>query len=60
MPKDKYLEIQHDLGMPLYDIHQALQDLEPDERAMTQSVPPEYHKYLSLFWKVNADQLPPA
>ena len=45
--------------MSVYDIHQALRDSEYDERAMADTVPPEYHEYLPLFRKVNADQLPP-
>ena len=44
--------------MSIYDIHQALRDSEPHERTMAGTVPPEYHKYLPLFRRVNADQLP--
>ena len=49
----------HTFAMLLYDIHQALQDSETDEQAMRNTVPPEYHEFLPLFRKVNADQLPP-
>ena len=41
------------------EIHQALRDTEPDEQAMRNTVPPEYHEFLPLFRKVNLDQLPP-
>ena len=44
----------HTFAMSLYDIHQTLRDSEPDERAMADTVPPEYHEYLPLFQKVNA------
>ena len=59
MTKKKNQETHHTFAMSLYDIHQALQDSEFDERAMTDTVPPEYHKYLPLFRQVNGDQLPP-
>jgi hypothetical protein len=35
---------------------QKLKDDKPDRKAI---VPPEYHKYLKIFEKVNADKLPP-
>ena len=59
MTKKKNQETHHTFAMSLYDIHQALQDSESDERAMADTVPPKYHEYLPLFRKVNADQLPP-
>ena len=58
MTKKKNQKNHHTFAMSLYDIHQALWDSEPDERAMPDTVPPEYHEYLPLFRKVNANQLP--
>ena len=55
MTKKKNQKTHHTFAMSLYDIHQALRDSEPDERAMADTVAPEYHEYLPLFRKVNAD-----
>ena len=55
MTKKKKQKTHHTFAMSLYDIYQALRDSEPDERAMAEMVPPEYHGYISLFRKVNAD-----
>ena len=49
----------HTFARFLYDIHEALQNSESNERTIAETVPPEYHKYLSLFRKVNADQVSP-
>ena len=59
MTMKKTQKTHHTFAISLYDIHQALRDSEPDERAMADILPPEYHEYLPLFRKVNADQLPP-
>ena len=58
MTKKMNQKNHHTFAMSLYDIHQALRDSESDERAMADTVPPEYHESLPLFRKVNADQLP--
>ena len=59
MTKKKNQETHHTFAMSLYDTNHALRYSESDERAMADTVPPEYHEYLPLFRKVNADQLPP-
>ena len=59
MTRKKNHQNHYTFAMSLYDIHQALQDSETDEQAMRNTVPPEYHKFLALFRKVNTDQLPP-
>ena len=57
MIKTKNQKTHHTFAMSLYDIHHALQDSESDNRAMADMVTPEYHEYLPLFRKVNAEQL---
>ena len=59
MTKKKNPKTHNTFAMLLSDIHQALRDGECNERTMAETVPPKYHEYLPLFWKVNADQLPP-
>ena len=59
MTKKKKQKTHQTFAMSLYDIHQPLRDNESDERAMTDTIPPEYHEYLPLFRKVNPDQLLP-
>ena len=49
----------HIFAMSLYAIHQGLWDSKCDECRMAETVPSEYHEYLPLFRKVNADQLLP-
>ena len=48
MTKKKKQKTHHTFAMSLYDIHQALRDSKPDERAMADIVPPDYHEYLPL------------
>jgi hypothetical protein len=43
----------------LNEINTALQELKDDMPDRKAIVPPEYHKYLKIFEKVNADKLPP-
>ena len=45
--------------MSLYDIHQALWEKEPTEEDTLATIPMDYHHFLPLFRKVNADKLPP-
>ena len=59
MTKKKNQKTHYTFAMSLYDIHQALRNGEPDEQAMADTLPPEYHEIFPLFRKVNADQLPP-
>ena len=58
MSKKKNQQNHHPFAISLHDIHSALRDSESDEQAMTDTVSPEYHEYLPLFRKVNADHLP--
>ena len=59
MTRKKNHQNHYTFAMSVHDIHQALRDSETDEQAMSNTVPPEYHEFLPLFQKVNADQLPP-
>ena len=56
--KQKYGKI-HAFSLSLYDIHQALQEKEPTEEDTLATIPWDYHQFLPLFRKVNADKLPP-
>ena len=58
MTKKMNQQTHHTFAMSLHDIHQALRDREPDEQAMADLVPPEYHEFLPLFRKVIANQRP--
>ena len=49
----------HTFAMSCYDTQQALPDSERNEHTKAETVSPEYHEYIPLFRKVNADQLPP-
>ena len=59
MTKQKNQKTHHTFIMSFHDIYQPLQDSEPDDRAMADTVPPEYYEYLPLFRKINADQQQP-
>ena len=56
--KQKYGKI-YAFSLPLYDIHQALYDKEPTEEDTLTTIPKDYHQFLPLFRKVDADKLPP-
>jgi basic membrane lipoprotein Med (substrate-binding protein (PBP1-ABC) superfamily) len=45
--------------LSLNEINTAMQELKDDKPNLKAIVPPEYHKYLKIFEKVNADKLPP-
>ena len=49
MTKKTKQKTHHTFAMSLYNIHKASCDSEPDERAMADTVPPEYYKFLLLF-----------
>jgi hypothetical protein len=46
-------------ALSLNEINTALQEPMDDKPNIKAIIPPEYHKYLKIFEKVNADKLPP-
>jgi hypothetical protein len=46
-------------ALSLNEINTALQEPKDDNPNIKAIVPPEYHQYLKIFEKVNADKLPP-
>jgi hypothetical protein len=57
-PKQRYGKLQI-FALSLYDINKALEDKDAEEFKLADIVPKEYHQFLPLFRKANADKLPP-
>jgi hypothetical protein len=56
--KERYGKLQI-FALSLHDINKALEDKDAEEFKLADIVPKEYHQFLPLFRKANADKLPP-